>query len=234
MLTGCLAAPGTPLPHALQLRGQADAARKFELRLSEELARTATLMHGAGLEAASAEELEAVGRLHDQGLRRANSLLAKRGRPGLGDFARAASPALGMQTTPANSATASPVAAKPSFRSSLGHPQHQQHPQQLRPPQSPQLGGMASAGLHHPALSASVSGPQLSLDSLGSLGASASLFGGANWGMHSMGQPLQQQQQDAGAAAAHRRSQSEAAGRAMDAANMERLLGLLPSDLLHS
>jgi hypothetical protein len=125
---------------------------------------------GADLEAAPVAEIEAAARAADAALRRANALLARRGRP-----------AVGGATPAARAAPASPAAALP-----LG----------------------AAAGLE----SAS------SLASLAPAG-SGGLFAGGGWGLGGAGGGLGAPGADAAAAGD---------------ASMEKLLGLLPSDLLHS
>lgn len=58
--------PPPALPYLLQLRAHQDAVRKLERRLAEEVSRSAAVLHGVGLEGLGAEDLEALGRLHDQ------------------------------------------------------------------------------------------------------------------------------------------------------------------------
>jgi hypothetical protein len=50
----------------LQLRAHQDAVRKLERRLAEEVSRSAAVLHGAGIEALGLEDLEALGRVHEQ------------------------------------------------------------------------------------------------------------------------------------------------------------------------
>jgi hypothetical protein len=185
-----------------QLRAAYDAARDLERRLSAAQARATTLSTGAGLEGAAVGELEAVARLHEQGLQRANALLLQRGRA-----------AVGAPATPA----ASPAAASP-----LGKGGFRQQAQQAQQGQQPQRHQSSSGLLPSLTLSGSLDG----LPSLQPLttSASGSLFAGGGWGLPSGGGLAGQSSApalDPGAAGA-------------DAANMEKLLGLLPSDLLHS
>lgn len=50
----------------MQLRAHQDALRKLERRLAEEVGRSAAVLHGAGIDALGADDLEALGRVHEQ------------------------------------------------------------------------------------------------------------------------------------------------------------------------
>lgn len=192
------------------LRASLEAQRSLEQHLAAERQRVALLTTGAGLETASPGELKTVAGVLEASLRRVNGMLMGPG----GDQGNRMSAPLGG-VSPGSSK------APGGFRQAPGQQQQPPPPHYSRPMHS--LGGHSS------------------LDSMGSLqgsdsgpgGGGGGLFGGPEWGLaaaqNSVSIGHSNNNNNNG-----RLGGSLGPGQEVDSASMEKLLGLLPSDLLHS
>ena len=206
------------------LRAVMEAQRSLEQHLAAERQRVAMLTTGAGLEAASPGELKTVAGVLETSLRRVNGMLMG---PGGGNN-RVPTPTLGAAASPGSKGPPGGFRQAPPGQSQA----QPNHPPFARPPMHGLGGGHSS------------------LDSMGSLqgsesgggGGGGGLFGGPEWGLSGHSSSVNSINVGGGSMNNGNHSHSHihnhggqiAPGQEVDSASMEKLLGLLPSDLLHS